>query len=250
MKKFILFLVSFAFFSLLAAEHVFLRSSFPCIERDHVKDGLDGLRKIESISALARTSTAVLYAIAPDFYEPDPQIGDAGVNFIRQLSGTVNNLAAYALLEQSEAMRFTRILEIIAQNRSWHTAPGWENIDEFKMFIRELVVALVRGVSSEACSYAQKKSIQGVFDKNPNRIVVRSVDILAATLTVGLVELIFNFVDEKINQKESSRSFLRILGEQFYRELAFHTAGELIRLGIEQACKKDSLVGLTCEIAS
>ena len=210
---------------------------FPATSLESSHDVLNGLRKIESISALAKTGAAVVYAIAPD--------ADGGVNFIKQLGGTVNKLVSYALLEQSNIMRFTRVLEAVAENASWHTAPGWENMEDFNEFMSEFSIAFARSASTEVACYLQGKVIGDILGEETNRIALRAVYIVATTLTVGLLEAAFNLLDEKINKKECSKNILRILGEQFYRELAFHLAGELIRVGVENGGKQDYLAAVT-----
>lgn len=221
------------------------KNSFPALMLESSSDDtLNGLRKIETISALAKTGAVVVYAIAPDFYDADPRVDGAGINLIKQLSGTVNKLASYALLEQSSIMQFTRILEAVAENASWHTAPGWENVDDFHKFASEFSIAFTRSVSTDVACYLQGQAIKAIFGDEPNRIALRAAYIVAATVTVGLLEAVFNLLDEKINKKPCSKNILRIFGEQFYRELAFHIAGELIRLGVEQGGKSEHRAAL------
>lgn len=200
-------------------------------------DVLDELRKIESISALATTGATVVYAIAPD--------DDDSVNFIKELGGSINKLASYALLEESNIMQFTRVLEAVAVNSSWHVAPVWENMEDFDKFVSEFSVAFARSASTEVACYLQGKVIGALLGEETNRIALRTVHIIATTLTVGLLEAAFNLLDEKINKKVSPKNILRIFGEQFYRELAFHTAGELIRLGVENGGKQDYFAAFT-----
>ena len=226
------------------ADKKVFRHGFPAPALESSSEVLSGLRKLERASALAKTGAAVLYAISPDFYECDSRVGDGSVNFIKQLSGTINKLAAYALLEQSSVMRFTRVLEAVAENRSWHTAPAWADAKEFEKFTSEFSVAFARSLSMEIACYVQGQAIGAVLGENPNRLVERAAYVVATTITVGLLQIAFNKLDEYVNGKKSTSSILRIFGEQFYRELAFHVAGELIRRGVEDIGRTDCLADL------
>lgn len=242
MKRILVFFASMMAFSLQAASgHTDKIFPPPQPLSADAQDPLDVLRKIEAASALAKTGAVVVYAIAPDFYNIDPQTGDGSIHFIKQLGGMVNKLATYALLEQSQVMRFTRILEAVATNESWHTAPRWENMKDFNKFLREFAVAFARGATTEVACYLQGKAIGAVLDEDTHRLIQRATYGVATTLTVGLLKAAFNALDEKVNNKECSDSLVGILAEQFYRELAFHIAGELIRQGVARGCKRECL---------
>ncbi|MBM3887328.1 hypothetical protein FJ364_05355 [Candidatus Dependentiae bacterium] len=191
----------------------------------------EALRKIESSTAIANAATTVVYAIAPE---------EVGSNlFVREVTGTTNKLMAYALLEQSNLMRFTRVLEAVAANESWHEAPHM-NTAFMKTFAKEFAVAFTKGVTADFVSNVQNKALGKALGKNANRLVLRAADVAATTVTATLVEVLFSHLDAKINNKAElkSQDVIEKIGKTFFTELAYHLAGEIIRQGAE----KDSYI--------
>ena len=201
------------------------------------------LRKLEYTSAVASTAATVISAVTQ---------ADGSVKFIRDLSGTTNELMAYALLEQSSIMRFTRALKAVAANDSWSEAP-LRDAAFMKIFVKEFAVTFSQSITQEVVSVLQNKALSKVLGKMPNRIVLRIADLVSTSVTATLVEVIFNYLNEvndrrsrvfaRHGEDEDLRStsarpittdyVLNIFSKTLLKELAFHIAGEVIRQGAE-----------------
>jgi hypothetical protein len=208
------------------------------------------LRKIESTTAIASTAATIVRAVTPPI--------DVSITFIKELSGTTNKLMAYALLEQSSIMRFTRALQAVAANESWHAAPQL-NAEFMKMFAREFAVAFSQSITHEIVLMLQNKVLSKVLGNMPNRIVLRIADLVSTAVTATLVDVVFNYLNDTVNGRiieynfyNNNDVFLRsadervfvsrkinidyiidVFGKTFFKELAFHIAGEVIRQGAE-----------------
>lgn len=191
---------------------------------------MENLRTLEKASGVAKTAQVAIHALAP---ETTP-----GLELIGEVAGEINLLTAYALMDETSILRFTRVLERVAAKQSWQQAP---QLDKAFMqeFAKEFFVEFSHGATLEIVSMLRGMALDYLLGTatatTKDRVVRRSAEVAATTLTKPLIDTAFLYFNYLVNKKEGMQApelspyLSKALLQTFYTELAYQVAGEVIR---------------------
>jgi hypothetical protein len=186
---------------------------------------LENLRDLESATAAAETATVVMEAFVGGPVSPT-------MSSIGNVSHVVNNLAAYALQDQSFVMHITRVIKQLATDARWQGA----NINE--AYFKNFGMVLSKAVSMEVGRYlgglALGNTVSAVTD---NRIINRAADAVTASIVTATLETLFARLNHMVQGAAGavapgcSATFMAAFRDTLVMELAYNAAGEMIRQG-------------------
>jgi hypothetical protein len=177
------------------------------------------LRALESATAIVKSAESAIQALAP---ETTP-----AANFIGSLAQEINTLTSYALYEQSALMPFTRILDRVAAKESWQYAPQADK-EFMKLFAKEFALEFSHGVSLEVVNCIQQIILAALIPDN--RVARRVASTIATSCFKPLIDTTFAYLELDENDTEQNMLEALIINalQTFYKQAAYHTAGELI----------------------
>lgn len=187
---------------------------------------IDQLKTLEHASAVAKTAHTTVKALAPTT--------SPALDFSGNIAEEINLLAAYALLEETSFMPLVRILDRISERESWQYAPQF-NKDFMLNFSKEFLLDLSHGVTLELFSVAKATAVEAALPSDQTtktRLLQRAMDIVLTALAKPIITATFYALEkmEKPTQDEVCSLLTNQLLTTFYTELAYHSAGEIIRL--------------------
>ncbi len=191
---------------------------------------LEDLRKLQTVSGVAKTSESVIHALAP---ETTP-----GLQFIGNVANETNLLVSYALMDKPMMLRFTRVLDRVAAKESWQDAPQLDQ-EFMTMFAKEFAVEFSHGTTLEVVnllSYMLIDYLMGTAaDTTKERLMKRAAQITATAITKPLIDTAFLALNHTVNDEEDdetpelTQAYVQSLLQTLYTELAYQAAGEIIR---------------------
>ena len=196
---------------------------------------LENLRTLEQASGVTKTAQVGIHALAP---QTTP-----GLDLIGEVAGEINLLTSYALMDETSVLRFTRVLERVAAKESWQRAP---QLDKAFMqeFAKEFFVEFSHGTTLEIVAMLRSLALDYLIGNatatTKDRVIRRSAEVAATTLTKPLIDTAFLYFNFLVNKKEGTPApqlspyLAQSLLQTFYTELAYQVAGEVIRSFADQ----------------